>query len=55
MERLCRRQLIKGSAGGALTLGVLGAGASPVVADDDDGLHVHVHGNLQTMEQPRPL
>lgn len=47
MEKLSRRQLFKGSAGGALTLGVLGAGASPAVADDDDGLLVHVHGNLQ--------
>ena len=47
MEKLSRRQLFKGSAGGALTLGVLGAGASPAVADDDDGLLIHVHGNLQ--------
>jgi hypothetical protein len=49
MEKLSRRQLFKGTAGGALTLGVLGAGASPAVADDDDddGLLVHVHGNLQ--------
>jgi hypothetical protein len=45
--KLSRRQLIKGSAGGALTLGVLGAGASTAVANDDDGLLVHVHGNLQ--------
>ena len=30
-----------------MTFGVLGGGASPAVADDDDGLHVHVHGNLQ--------
>ena len=47
MEKLSRRQLIKGSAGGAVTLGVLGAGASTAVANDDDGLIVHVHGNLQ--------
>jgi hypothetical protein len=48
MRRIKRRELIKsGAAGGALALGVLGAGASPAAAGDDDGLHVHVHGNLQ--------
>ena len=47
MDKLSRRQLFKGSAGGALALGVLGAGASPAAAGDGDGLHVHVHGNLQ--------
>lgn len=47
MDKLSRRQLIKGSAGGALALGVLGAGASPAAAGLGDGLHVHVHGNLQ--------
>ena len=47
MEKLSRRQVLKRSAGGALALGVLGAGASVAVADDDDGLIVHVHGNLQ--------
>jgi hypothetical protein len=46
MEKLSRRQLFKGSAGGALTLGVLGAGASTAVADDGGALHIHVHGNL---------
>ena len=47
MDKITRRQLLKGSAGGALALGMLGAGASTAVANDDDGLIVHVHGNLQ--------
>ena len=47
MDKLSRRQLFKRSAGGAVALGVLGAGASPAAAGDNDGLHVHVHGNLQ--------
>lgn len=47
MNKLSRRQLFKGSAGGALALGVLGAGASPAAAGLGDGLHIHVHGNLQ--------
>jgi hypothetical protein len=49
-KNVSRKQLIKGGAGGALALGVLGAGAAPAFADDDDnndGLYVHVHGNLQ--------
>lgn len=53
-RKLSRRQLIKGGAGGALALGVLGSGTAPAFADDDDhdgggrgGLQVHVHGNLQ--------
>jgi len=48
MQKVSRKQLIKGGAGGALAVGVLGAGAAPAFAGDDDGgLHVHVHGNLQ--------
>jgi hypothetical protein len=47
MDKLSRRQLLKGSAGGAVALGVLGAGAAPAAAGDEDGVHVHVHGNLQ--------
>jgi len=47
MRRIKRRELIKSGAGGALALGVLGAGAAPAAAGDDDGLHIHVHGNLQ--------
>lgn len=47
MEKLSRRQLVKGSAGGALALGVLGAGASTAAAGEEDGLHIHVHGNLR--------
>ncbi len=48
-KKVDRKQLIKGGAGGALALGVLGAGASPAAAGDggDSGLSVHVHGNLQ--------
>jgi hypothetical protein len=48
-KKVSRKQLIKGSAGGALAIGVLGPGAAPAFADDDNngGLHVHVHGNLQ--------
>lgn len=48
-KNVSRKQLIKGGAGGALALGVLGAGAGPALAHDGrkSGLHVHVHGNLQ--------
>ena len=54
-KKVDRKQLIKGGAGGALALGVLGAGASPAAAHGGkghdhgrrSGLHVHVHGNLQ--------
>jgi hypothetical protein len=47
-EKINRRQLIKGGAGGALALGMLGLGAAPALAnDDDDGLLIHVHGNLR--------
>ena len=48
-ERINRRQLIKGGAGGALALGMLGLAASPAFADhdDDSGLFIHVHGNLR--------
>ncbi len=48
MKKVSRKQLIKGGAGGALAVGVLGPGAAPAFAgDDDSGLQVHVHGNLQ--------
>lgn len=49
-DKIGRRQLLKGGAGGALALGVLGLAAAPAFADDDDGgagLLIHVHGNLQ--------
>jgi hypothetical protein len=48
-DKIGRRELLKGGAGGALALGVLGLAATPALAndDDDDGLLVHVHGNLQ--------
>ena len=48
-DKINRRQLLKGGAGGALALGVLGLAAAPVLADDgvDDGLVIHVHGNLR--------
>jgi hypothetical protein len=47
-KKVSRKQLIKGGAGGALAVGVLGPGAAPAFAGDGDGgLHVHVHGNLQ--------
>ena len=48
MQKVSRKQLIKTGAGGALAVGVLGPGAAPAFAGDDDGgLQVHVHGNLQ--------
>jgi hypothetical protein len=46
MDKMDRRQLLKGGAGGALALGALAA-ASPASAAVGDGLHVHVHGNLR--------
>jgi hypothetical protein len=48
-DKIGRRQLLKGGAGGALALGALALAAAPVLADDDDdgGLLIHVHGNLQ--------
>lgn len=48
-KKVSRKQLIKGGAGGALAVGVLGPGAAPAFAGDDGGggLLVHVHGNLQ--------
>jgi hypothetical protein len=45
MDKISRRQLLKGSASGALALGALAA-ASPASAAERDGLQVHVHGNL---------
>ena len=45
MDKIGRRQLLKGGAGGALALGTLAA-ASPASAAVGDGLHIHVHGNL---------
>lgn len=49
MEKIGRRELLKGGAGGALALGALGLGAVPAFASDDDdgGLLIHVHGNLR--------
>jgi hypothetical protein len=48
-NKIGRRELLKGGAGGALALGVLGLAAAPAFADHDDdgGLFVHVHGNLR--------
>ena len=48
-DKINRRQLLKGGAGGALALGMLGLAAAPALAedDDDDGLLIHVHGNLR--------
>ncbi|MGH3452645.1 MAG: hypothetical protein ACRDQW_18470, partial [Haloechinothrix sp.] len=47
MDKISRRELIKGGAGGALTLGIVGAGAVRAAADDvGGGLLIHVHGNL---------
>jgi hypothetical protein len=45
MNKIDRRQLLKGGAGGAVALGALAA-ASPASAAVGDGLHIHVHGNL---------
>jgi hypothetical protein len=48
VKEVSRKQLIKGGAGGALAVGVLGPGAAPAFAGDGRrGLLVHVHGNLQ--------
>lgn len=47
-EKINRRQLIKTGTGGALALGMLGLAAAPALADDDDdGILIHVHGNLR--------
>jgi hypothetical protein len=63
-EKVDRKRLIKGGAGGALALGLLGAGAAPAAArgghdddddDDDDerrGLHIHIHGVLSGVSVP---
>ena len=45
MDKIGRRQLLKGGAGGAVALGTL-AVASSASAAVGDGLHIHVHGNL---------
>jgi len=50
MDKIDRRQLLKGGASGALALGVLGLAAAPAFAANDDGgggLLIHVHGNLR--------
>ena len=48
MDKIDRRQLLKGGASGALALGVLGLAAAPAFADDGGGgLLIHVHGNLR--------
>jgi len=46
MDKIDRRKLLKGGAGGAVALGALAA-ASPASAALGDGLHIHVHGNLR--------
>jgi hypothetical protein len=48
-DKIDRRQLLVGGAGSALALGMLGLSAVPALAGDDDenGLLIHVHGNLQ--------
>ena len=45
-DKIGRRQLLKGGAGGALALGALGLSAVPAFAAAGDGLLIHVHGNL---------
>jgi len=50
LDKIGRRELLKGGAGGALALGVLGLAAAPAFAANDDGgggLLIHVHGNLR--------
>lgn len=49
MKKVSRKQLIARGAGGALAVGMLGPGATPGFAgeDNDGGLQIHVHGNLQ--------
>jgi hypothetical protein len=48
VAKIGRRQLLKEGAAGALALGALGLAAAPALAnDDEDGLIIHVHGNLQ--------
>jgi hypothetical protein len=46
-DKIGRRQLLKGGAGGALALGALGLAAVPAFAAVGDGLLIHVHGNLK--------
>jgi hypothetical protein len=46
-DKIGRRQLLKGGAGGALALGALGLAAVPAFAADGSGLLIHVHGNLR--------
>ena len=45
--KIGRRELLKGGAGGALALGMLGLAATPALAGEDDGLLIHIHGNLK--------
>lgn len=53
MKKVSRKQLITGSAGGALAVGALGTAAAPAFAGGDDGgLLVHVHGNLRGKSVP---
>jgi hypothetical protein len=48
LDKIGRRELLKGGAAGVLALGALGLAATPAFADDGGGgLLVHVHGNLQ--------
>lgn len=47
MEKLRRRQLIKGGAVGTLAVGALAVGTSPASADEGrGGIAVHIHGVL---------
>lgn len=46
-NKIGRRELLKGGAGGALALGMLGLAATPAFAAEGDGLLIHVHGNLK--------
>lgn len=48
MDKIGRRDLLKGGVSSALALGVLGLAAAPASAESDgeDGLLIHVHGNL---------
>lgn len=48
MDKMRRRQLIKGGAAGTLALGALAAGASAASADEGrgGGIAVHIHGVL---------
>jgi hypothetical protein len=46
MDKLRRRQVIKGGAVGTLAIGALAAGASPARANGGSGIAIHIHGVL---------